>query len=52
MKYNRLIKDAPLVSEIGIGAWQLGVNSGWKSMSEDEAVEIIKVSLEEGVNFF
>jgi aryl-alcohol dehydrogenase-like predicted oxidoreductase len=52
MKYNRLIKDAPLVSEIGLGAWQLGVHSDWKSMSEDEAVEIIKVSLEEGVNFF
>ena len=52
MKYNRLIKTAPLVSEIGIGAWQLGVNSGWKSMTENEAIELIKESLECGVNFF
>lgn len=52
MKYNRLIKNAPLVSEIGIGAWQLGINSGWKSMSEEEAIDLIKQSLESGVNFF
>ena len=52
MKYNKLIKEAPLVSEIGIGAWQLGVNSGWKSMSENEAIKMIHESLDFGINFF
>ncbi|MDP5105076.1 MAG: aldo/keto reductase [Polaribacter sp.] len=52
MKYNRYIKDAALVSEIGLGAWQLGDNSGWKSMSEKEAVELVEKSLEYGINFF
>ena len=52
MKYNRYIKDTALVSEIGLGAWQLGNNSGWKSMSEKEAVELVKKSLEYGINFF
>jgi aryl-alcohol dehydrogenase-like predicted oxidoreductase len=31
MKYNRYIKDSALVSEIGLGAWQLGNNSGWRA---------------------
>ncbi len=52
MKYNNYIKDAPLVSQIGLGAWQLGNNSGWKSMSEKEAIEIVHKSIEFGVNFF
>ena len=52
MKYNRYIPDAPLVSEIGLGAWQLGNNSGWQSMSEKEAVELVEKSLEYGINFF
>lgn len=52
MKYNKYIKEAPLVSEIGLGAWQLGENSGWKSMSEKEALYMVHKSLELGVNFF
>ena len=52
MKYNRYIKDSILVSEIGLGAWQLGHNSGWQSMSEKEAVELVEKSLEYGINFF
>jgi len=52
MKYNRFIKGSALVSEIGLGAWQLGNNSGWKSMSEKEAVEMVEKSLEYGINFF
>jgi aryl-alcohol dehydrogenase-like predicted oxidoreductase len=42
MKYNRYIKDPALVSEIGLGAWQLGNNSGWKGMSEKDAVELVQ----------
>jgi len=52
MKYNRFTKQTPLISEIGIGAWQLGKNSGWKTMNEKEAIAIVHQSLELGVNFF
>lgn len=52
MKYNKLIEQSPLVSEIGLGAWQLGVNSGWQGMTEEEAIELVNVSIELGVNFF
>lgn len=37
MNYRKLIDQVPLVSEIGFGAWQLGVNSGWKSMEEGDS---------------
>lgn len=52
MNYNKYIKKSPLVSEIGLGAWQLGENSGWKSMSEKEAITMVNKSIELGVNFF
>jgi len=52
MKYNKYIKESPLVSEIGLGAWQLGENSGWQSMSEKEAIDMVCESIELGVNFF
>lgn len=52
MKYNRYIKDSTLVSEIGLGAWQLGNNSGWQSMSEKDAVVLVEKALEYGINFF
>lgn len=52
MKYKRYIKQSPLVSQIGLGAWQLGENSGWDSVSEKEAIKIVHRSLELGVNFF
>jgi len=52
MKYNKLISQSPLVSEIGLGAWQLGINSGWKSLSEEKAIDLVNKSIELGVNFF
>jgi aryl-alcohol dehydrogenase-like predicted oxidoreductase len=52
MKYNKYIKKSPLVSEIGLGAWQLGQSSDWKSMSEKEAIDMVNKSIELGVNFF
>lgn len=51
MRYNKLIKQAPFVSEIGLGAWQLGVNSGWKGMPEQEAIQLVHKALDLGVNF-
>lgn len=41
-----------MVSEIGLGAWQLGQNSGWQSMSESEAIQLVEKSFEYGINFF
>jgi len=52
MKYNHYIEDVPRVSEIGLGAWQLGSQSGWKSVSEKEAVNLVRMSLDFGINFF
>ena len=52
MKYHRYTPDSPLVSEIGLGAWQLGEDSGWLSMSEQEATAIVQASLNLGINFF
>ena len=52
MKYKKYIKDAINVSEIGLGAWQLGQNSGWKSMTETDAVALVHKSLDFGINFF
>jgi aryl-alcohol dehydrogenase-like predicted oxidoreductase len=52
MKYNRYINNSALVSEIGLGAWQLGHNSGWQNMSEVEAMELVEKSMAYGINFF
>lgn len=52
MKYNQLIKGSPAVSEIGLGAWQLGIRSGWKELTEAEAITLVQTALEMGVNFF
>lgn len=52
MKYNPYINDSLLVSEIGLGAWQLGENSGWQGMSEKDAQELVEKALEYGINFF
>lgn len=52
MKYNKYTKNSILVSEIGLGAWQLGQNSGWKSMSESEAIQLVEKTFDFGINFF
>lgn len=52
MKYNPYTKDAARVSEIGLGAWQLGANSGWDDMTENEAVNMVHKSIDLGINFF
>lgn len=52
MKYNNYIKSTPAVSEIGLGAWQLGENTGWKGMPENEAIAMVHTAIEHGINFF
>jgi len=52
MKYNKLINESPAVSEIGMGAWQLGIKSGWKEMTDNEATALVQSAFEMGINFF
>ncbi|PKP48018.1 MAG: aldo/keto reductase [Bacteroidetes bacterium HGW-Bacteroidetes-11] len=52
MKYKKYIKNSTKISEIGLGAWQLGQNSGWQSMTENEAIKLVHKSLDLGINFF
>ena len=52
MIYNKFIKDTIPVSKIGLGAWQLGVNSGWQSLTEKEAIALVEKSFDYGINFF
>lgn len=52
MKYNRYTSVSPRVSEIGLGAWQLGANTISNGMSEREAIAMVHKALEGGINFF
>lgn len=52
MKYNRYTSDSPKVSEIGLGAWQLGANTISNGMSEKEAITMVHKALEAGINFY
>jgi len=52
MNYRTYLPDGILVSEIGFGAWQLGVESGWKVVTEAEAERMIRTALDRGINFF
>ena len=52
MEYRKFINDAPDVSVIGIGAWQLGESKDWESMTDKESEELIQKSLQLGINFF
>lgn len=52
MYYRILAPTLPKVSSIGLGTWQLGINSGWKSKTEEEAIALVRHALEQGVNFF
>lgn len=52
MKYRPYIYGDTAVSVIGFGAWQLGVNSGWKKVSEKDALNLVHKAMDLGVNFF
>jgi len=52
MKFNKYLQNGPLVSSIGLGAWQLGINSGWSDMSEKQAINLVHEAQDYGVNFF
>lgn len=52
MDHRRYLEGGIEVSELGFGAWQLGVESGWKAVSEVEADRMIRTALDNGINFF
>lgn len=52
MKFRQLTPEIGSVSEIGMGTWQLGVNSGWRDMTEKETMDMVHAALDMGVNFF
>jgi aryl-alcohol dehydrogenase-like predicted oxidoreductase len=54
MEYAPLGRSDLKVSKIGLGAWQFGdVDWGWgTSLTEQQAVQIIRRAVELGVNFF
>lgn len=54
MKYNQLGKTGVLVSELCLGTMTFGGKGYWKAMGEvpqDEVNEIIKTSVDAGINF-
>ncbi len=52
MKQRPFGSTGKLVSEIGLGSWQLGNEKEWGSMTESEGIKIVDKALELGCNFF
>ena len=52
MKYRPYLEGGIAVSELGFGAWQIGVESGWGAVSDAESERMIRTALDHGVNFF
>lgn len=52
MKKRQFGSTGKYVSEIGLGAWQLGSVRDSKSMTETDAINIVHKALEHGCNFF
>ena len=50
MKFRNFSNLGWQVSEIGLGCWAIG--SEWGNVSEDDAREVLKTSLDNGINFF
>lgn len=52
MKYRRLGKSDIKVSEIGFGAWTIGLDWWGKKIDDAEAVRMLKKAYDVGINFF
>ena len=52
MKYKTLGKSGIKVSEIGFGAWTIGLDWWGKKIEEDEAKKMLKKAYDLGINFF
>ena len=52
MNYRNYLEGGIQVSELGFGAWQLGVESGWSAVSASDADRMIRTALDSGINFY
>ena len=52
MKYRRLGRKGPRVSEIGFGAWTIALDWWGKKIGEEEAKQMIRKARDCGINFF
>jgi len=52
MNTSKYLQDGIEISELGFGAWQQGIESGWKAVSDAEAERMIRTALDHGINFF
>ena len=52
MRYRRLGKSDIKVSEIGFGAWTIGLDWWGKKIEDDEAIRMLKRAFDKGINFF
>lgn len=52
MNYRNYLEGGIQVSELGFGAWQLGVESGWSAVSASDADRMIRTAFDSGINFF
>jgi aryl-alcohol dehydrogenase-like predicted oxidoreductase len=50
MKFRKFSNIGWQVSEVGLGCWAIG--SEWGDVSKEDANEVLKTSLDNGVNFF
>lgn len=52
MKYRTLGKSGIKVSEIGFGAWTIGLDWWGKKIDDDEAIRMLKKAYDVGINFY
>jgi aryl-alcohol dehydrogenase-like predicted oxidoreductase len=52
MKYRKLGKSGIKVSEIGFGAWTIGLVWWGKKFDDDEAIRMLKRAYDLGINFY
>src|ERR671938_737929 len=52
MKYRKLGKSGIKVSEIGFGAWVIGLDWWGKKIDDDEAIRMLKRAYDLGINFY
>jgi aryl-alcohol dehydrogenase-like predicted oxidoreductase len=52
MKYRRLGKSNIMVSEIGFGAWSIGLDWWGKKVDDEEGIRMLKKAYDLGVNFY
>ena len=52
MKYRNLGKSGIKISEIGFGAWTLGLDWWGKKIEDDEARKMLKKAYDLGINYF